>query len=419
VTILLVIVFVIPSKMIFQPLGAAGSPGQMFGMVLLLLWIVRQVIGRPRFGGPMIWAMLGFVASILASYIAAAVRPIEAADLTTADRGLLTALGWLGIFLTVSDGILTRQDLLTLMRRLVAGGGFLATFGLVQFFTSQQLTNYIKVPGLSEDSNLLQLSARGGFNRPAGTAIHPIEFGAVLTMILPIALYFALSDTNRGMVRRWYPLAAIALAVPISISRSAVVSAAIVLIMVLPALAPYIRRRAYLALVVLGATVYVIVPGLLGTITGLFTGISQDASATSRTGSYALAEQMFERAPLFGRGFRTFTPAYRIFDNQYLLSLVETGIVGVCALLALSVVSVTIMFKLRPRALLASDRLLAVCVAAGIAAATVSSLLYDALGFPMDACVFFIVLACAGVFYRTAPRRQPQVDADVAVMDRV
>ena len=51
---------------------------------------------------------------------------------------------------------------------------------------------------------------REGLTRPAGTTIHPIEFGAVLTMILPIALHYALHDKYRSKLARWFPVAAIA-----------------------------------------------------------------------------------------------------------------------------------------------------------------------------------------------------------------
>ena len=49
--------------------------------------------------------------------------------------------------------------------------------------------------------------------------------------------------------------------------------------------------------------------------------------------SYAIAGEFIGRAPIFGRGFSTFLPSYRILDNQYLGLLIETGIVGLVAFL--------------------------------------------------------------------------------------
>ena len=75
-----------------------------------------------------------------------------------------------------------------LLRRLTYLGGAIASLGLLQFATGQPFTNYIQIPGLSINNELVSVLNRGGLVRPAGTAIHPIEFGAVLTMILPLAL---------------------------------------------------------------------------------------------------------------------------------------------------------------------------------------------------------------------------------------
>jgi O-antigen ligase len=350
--------------------------------------------------------MLIFIAALIASYIAAATRPIQAAELTAADRGLVSAIGWLGMFLTVADGLRNRYELDVFLRRVTLAAGALALVGLAQFVTKQQLTNYIVIPGLSENSDP-ELAGRGSFVRPAGTTAHPIEFGAVLTMILPIAIHYALTDTHRSVFRRWWPVAAIAIAVPISISRSAILSAVVVLVFLLPSLARPVRRRAYLALAVLGGAVYVVVPGLLGTLTGLFTGLSSDNSAKSRTGSFALVEQFFKRAPLFGRGFRTFTPSYRILDDQYLGLLVDTGLCGLLATVALSITAIVTMFKLRRRSTVLADRSLALSIAAGVAASALSEFLYDQFSFGMDSGYYFLILGGASVLYRVSGRPQP------------
>src|SRR2546430_13733022 len=64
----------------------------------------------------------------------------------------------------------------------------------------------------------------------------------------------------------------------------------------------------------------------------LFTGISRDDSALSRTDSYAVAGAFISRAPLLGRGPATWLPPYRILDNQFLGSLIEIGVGGTTCL---------------------------------------------------------------------------------------
>lgn len=406
-TIYIVLLIAIPSRLIFGPLGGAGTPASVLGIGLGLWWAAMRLAGPPerrRVSQPVRTAMLVMVATVLASYIAATVRPIDSVELRAADLGLLSVCSWLGVLLATTDGIRRRLDLDVLLRRLVAIGAALATLGIAQFITKQPFTNYIQIPGLTSNNALVSVLARGGLTRPAGTALHPIEFGAVLTMILPLAMHYAMIQSDRSLLARWFPVAAIATAVPISISRSAIVSTAIVLAFVLPTWTRQARRYTYTALVVLSACMYVTVPGLIGTITGLFTGISNDSSAQSRTDSYALAWEFISRNPIFGRGFPTFLPSYRILDDQYLGTLIDTGFVGLVALLGLFIIGVGTARGIRRHTQDTADRQLAQAMAASVASAGVSFALFDAFSFPMAAGLVYLVLGSIGALRRLAVR---------------
>ena len=112
----------------------------------------------------------------------------------------------------------------------------------LQFVTGLEFTNWIQIPGLSANSQLVSVFDRGGFNRPSGTALHPIEFGTALTVLLPLCLHLAFHPGPLGRIRRWLPLVAIAVAVPLSISRSAILGAIVVLAIVMPSWSPRARR---------------------------------------------------------------------------------------------------------------------------------------------------------------------------------
>lgn len=407
-TLLIVVLIAIPSRLIFAPLGSAGTPALVVGFVMLVSWLFAYISGtvrRPR--QPIRIGGLLFLAAVVASYLAANTRAIDAVEIRAADRGLLSMVGWIGILLYSMDGPRTRGELDTVLRRLTLAGGLQGLVGLIQFATHQALTNYLVIPGLSVNSDLGSVLGRDGLTRPAGTTIHPIEFGAVLTMILPIALHYALHDKYRSRLARWFPVAAIAAAVPISISRSAILSAVVVLLFLLPTWSRELRRRAYAAIVVLALLLYLSVPGLIRTLSSLFTGISQDSSATSRTDSYALAWQFIQRAPLFGRGFRTFLPTYRILDNQYLGLAIEMGVLGLLLFLGFLITAVSESITVRRASLDARTRSLAQSFAASIAAAGLSFAVYDAFSFPMEASLLFLVIGCAGAMRRLA-REQPR-----------
>jgi len=241
---------------------------------------------------------------------------------------------------------------------------------------------------------------RNGFARAAGTSTHPIEFGVMLSMILPIALHYARTDSGRGLLRRWGPVAAITFAIPITISRSAFIGVIVVLAIVLPSWPVRARRTAYAAIVAVVTVVYLAVPGLLGTLLRLFTGVSTDDSALSRTNSYELAWQFIQRSPLFGRGVSTFLPKYRILDNQYLGLLIETGLVGLLAFLGLILTGVFVGARLvrsSPDPMVPS---LSRSLVASVAAAACAYATFDGFGFPQVAGLTFFCLGCLGALRR-------------------
>jgi cell division protein FtsW (lipid II flippase) len=396
----------IPSRLVVGPLGSAGTPAQILGM-LLLAWCACMVLGPWRLDFserlPIRFAILGFVCTVLASFVAASLRPTSGTESRAATVGVLCALAWLGISMTAMHAVPSRERLDVLLRRLVWAAGGLATLGILQFATKHAFTNYIQIPGLTANSTLTSVISRASFARPAGTALHPLEFGAVLTMCLPLAIHYALQDTHRTRIRRWYPVAALALAIPISISRSAILSTVVALAILLRTWTPAMRRRGLLVIAGVFVVVFVSVPGLLGSITHLFTGISGDTSAQSRSGSFNVAFQFVGRAPWFGRGFGTFLPDYRILDDQYLLSLIETGIIGLAVLLAMFGTGVANGLRIWRRSNDETDRSLGAALAAGIASAGVTWGLFDAFSFPMAAGMLFLLLGCLGALYRLKP----------------
>jgi polysaccharide biosynthesis protein PslJ len=409
-TTLIVLLVGIPSILIFAPLGAAGTPAEVMGLGLLLIWVFRRISSRQFGSRPnrVHFVLMLFAGAILLSYLAAASRPIASLELNAADRSVLSTLAWLGIALFTIDAPVTLDRLDVVLRRLSIAGAIEAAIGLVQFATHLPLINYIQIPGLTANSDLAaEISTRGDQTRPPGTTIHPIEFGAVLTMMLPLALHYALHDTHRSRIRRWMPVALIAFAIPISISRTAVISAIVALIVLIPTWPVAIRRRAYLAIVCVAGAVYLTVPGLLGTLRDLFTGISSDSSAASRTNSYNLAFSLISRDPVIGRGTGTFLPDYRILDNQLLLTTVEVGLVGLVALGLLLLVPVFAAAKVRRRTKDPRQRDLAQSLAAAVAAGGASFAFYDALAFPMATSVLFLMIGSIGCMVRFS--RQPAV----------
>jgi hypothetical protein len=406
-SVYLLLLVAIPSRLTIAPLGAAGTPAQLVGLLALLWWGYHRVQRptAPRIGAQPVRTMYVLTAcAILASYVAAMIRYVDADESTMADLGIVTTAAWGGVLLVANDGIVSLDRLHVLLRRLVLAGGALATLGIVQFTTGTSFVDEISIPGLQANFPVGGVALRNGFNRPAGTALHPIEFGSVIAMVLPIALTLALTDRSRGWLRRWYPIGAIGIATALSISRSAII-ATLVAVVVLAASWDRGRRIAAAAVAsVFVGGLFLVVPGLLGSLVGLFTRIGDDSSAQSRSGSYGIAAEFIERSPFVGRGLFTFLPRYRILDNQYLNLLIEIGVVGLVMFLGLVVAGLWCARAVRLHAVDDVTRQLGQSLVAAIAAGATGLALFDGFSFPMSIGVLFLVLGLAGGLWRLVRR---------------
>jgi hypothetical protein len=225
-------------------------------------------------------------------------------------------------------------------------------------------------------------------------------------MVLPIALHYAVSDAGRrSFLARWFPVVAIAGALSLSLSRSAIVSTVVAFALFLPAWPARLRRWTYLAAAVSIAAAAVALRGFLGTVLSLFGGIGGDSSTVSRLDSYSVAWSFIMRDPVFGRGTGTFLPEYWILDNQFLGSLIEIGVVGLACMLLLFQSGIRTGWQLRrhmavPDTHAPSISRLGPVLSASIAAGAVSFAFFDALSFPMVPSLLFLMCGCAGALRR-------------------
>lgn len=395
----------IPSDLIIGGIGFTVTPADVIGPLALAWWVYSRWV--PELGGargpqPVRYAMFAFAGSIIASYAAGFARPMVPVEVRAADRGLFQMCVFLGIALLSTDGIDSLARLNVLLKRMVFGASVVAAMGIFQFATGVDIARALHlIPGLVPNHDLPFIFNRSIFRRVSGTAGHPIEFGAMLAMVLPLALHYAFEERDERSWLRWLAVALIGFAIPTSLSRTPVAGLVVgggVLWLSWP------KRRRLQALLItplVAVGIKLAVPGLLGTIRALFTYFFIDNSTTGRTKDYAVVGKYLARNPILGQGFRTFLPKlYDTFDNEYLLHLVEAGIVGMLILVAVLVSAFVLARMVLRRSQDVVIRDLALSLSASMGVVILSFGTYDALSFPMVAGLVFLLVGCCGATWR-------------------
>lgn len=395
-------VFVIPSWLVFRPLGSAGSVSMLMGLGSFALWVLLS-IGRPlpvdRPPQPMRVVLALFLFSIGVTYVIAMSRPISRDEVSPADVAILAMVSWVGTLLLAGDAIPSMARVHVLVWRLVVGGSFLAVLGLAQFFARQIFVDRISVPVLTPMTTV-ELAMRNGLVRPAGTALSPIEYGTLMGMLVPIALHVGFQHRNLNPIVRWTPVVLICMIIAASSSRSAYLGAAIAVAVCMIGWSRK-QRAMVLGLAVGGlGLVFLVAPRIINSVTGMFVGAEEDPSVTSRTDSYGVAWFFVDRNPFFGRGLGTFLPKYRIFDNQYLQMMVSIGIIGVLLFVAFVVATFIQLARVYRACEDPKTRDLVVALIGAAAAGFAGLAFFDAFAFPMTMGTIFLVLGLASAVTR-------------------
>lgn len=394
---------VLPAALVFGPLGGVGSPARVLGILLFGIWAcfaftpclgVRACV-PVRIVLALTWA------SALVSYLLLHRQGVAAVEATSADTFLLQLVAYSGVALAAAECLRTRNELLAVVRSGVWAAAFSAFVAILQFRPGFDLTEIIaKIPLLTTNAAFGEVSSRGGFNRPPGTAIHPIEFSVVTATALAFAIYLLLHDEARPQWMRRLTFGVIALAIPIAISRSAIIVAFVVLVYFVVGAPKQLRARAAIFIACFVSAIFVFIPGLIGTLTGLVSAGLSDSSIATRTSDYATVARYVRPNPWFGRGGGTFLPSYRILDNQYLLTLVELGIFGLVALIILFFAVGCLGRAARRRSRTAGDRMLGQMFAAAGMGSVVALATFDALSFPTFTAFSALWLGLAGGWWR-------------------
>ena len=410
-------VMLVPSDAVIKAIGAGGYAAALVGMFAFAAYLAAIMLGLHSLSehrNPIRIVLCLLWLSVLASYVLMNRSILTVPELASADRQLMQLAVISGAALVAAEWLNSLSDIRRVLRALCWGGAFAGVVATLQFWLNLDLAVYLRdLPGFSLNYDNAGILVRDGLNRVSGTAIYPIELGVVAGMLLPLAVYLAVYDVERSERRRWATVGLIALAIPTSVSRSAIISVGLAL-SVLVVLMPVRQRLVALFTVPLGlVAVFMSAPGVIGTLTSFFTAGTSDPSVATRVTDYPLVEAFVRKAPLFGRGGGTYIAdnAIDILDNQFLKTAIELGLVGVVALTAFFVVPMIVALGARRRSGDPELRLLCAALAGAALAGTACSFTFDSLSFPMFANVEALVIGLIGAAWRLAVAARPSTTA--------
>jgi O-antigen ligase len=405
---LILVILLIPIRRYELPgnLPFQLEPYRLFVAFLVLGWFASLLVdGRIRarrtgFEGPILLILGGAAASIIAN-------PARVAAVSSeVEKSLMFFLSFvLVLYLTAS--VVRRLDSVDyLAKALVVGGAIVAVCAVYEARTGTNAFNHLGrlIPFLRDTAEV------GNYQRPGtaklrvfGSAQHPIALGAALVMLTPLALYLY----HRYRQRRWLLCSvALAAACASTISRTGVVMFVVVGVVFLW-LRPQATRRLAPAVPVVLVVIHFALPGTLGAIRQSFMpqgGLVAEQQASADTvGSGRLADlsdglEVWQHQPLFGQGFGTQVVDLtaggvesNILDNQWLGTLIGTGIVGLVGWLWLLVRAVR-RFGAEARRDESERGWLLTALAASIAAYGVGMLTFDAFAFIQVSFLLFIFI---------------------------
>ncbi|BBH68030.1 O-antigen polymerase [Actinoplanes sp. OR16] len=407
VCIMIGFLYLIPGTLIVPNMSFAGRPALLICFALFCWWALTRLNHRLAMSGPqpMRWAAFVYLLGTMASYLAGMLRGLPGLEANAQNFAMLQILQFIGITLIVADGIPNWARLKGVLRVFLWCAGYMAAIGIIQSTAQINLAEYLIPPGLEVKGSIIGFSERGSdFYRVASTAAHYIEFSALMAIAVPFGIHF-----TRFAERKWHRYTAgfctvlCAAALPMSISRTGVVAlGAVMLIMLIP-WGWRMRYNMMLLAVGMMGGLAAVRPGLLGTVTYMFTGADEDPSISGRTDDYELVGHWFSQRPWLGRGPNTLVPElYQglVLDNQWLYTLVTQGIVGVAVFAGMHLTAIVLAVIAWRRSERPEDRhLCAALVSAQVVSMLVAATV-DSLWFTSFAITVFLLMGACGTVWR-------------------
>lgn len=394
------------------------EPYRLFVALIAIGWLGSLLVDpRVRLRGSTMSAPLWSVVFVAAFSIIVNGHRVNTLGVgSTAAKGLTFLLSYVIVFYLILSVARRRSDIEYLVRILVGGAAIVSIFGLIEAWSHFNVFNH-----LDSFFPLLRLAdatgevSRGGHTRVMASAQHPIALGAMLVMLLPLAIYLGRSTGRRIW---WVSGLLILMCALATLSRTGILML-VVIGLVYMRRHPRSMKRMWPLIVPTLLAVHFAVPGALGTLKSSFFPagglVAQQRNApvgSGRVSSLGPGLHVVGQNPLLGQGYSTrvvdgLHPNSFIVDDGWLSTAMETGVIGVLAWLWVFIRYVRRLSRFARRD--DSDYgWLLTGLAASVLAYSVGMLTFDAFSFIQATFVMFILLALGAAATAGNVQERPQ-----------
>jgi putative inorganic carbon (HCO3(-)) transporter len=415
----LVMLFLVPFGAIkFRlHLPADATPDRLLVVAMIVALVVGvqpRLTGKKRQLGAVEYAVLLFTAVALISVVVNASRLYRLEYFPFVEKSMLQLLSYVAFFFIVVKTV--RISEIPALSRLILRLSCITAVGVliesrtgfnVFYIWAGNLLHPIATV-LPSPTDIAPTNGARAFI--VGPTDHPLALASMLTMALPFAIVPLYRATRPRDRVRYVVAIALIVAATLSTREKTAMLAPLTVIVVLIAFRPRLLRWTPLGILVIIPMVHFAAPGVLGELKNLIPGSANYSDG--RTGDYSAIKPDILSNLLIGRGYGSLDPLnlrwYRIFDNEYLDELWETGVIGL-ATYALMLWTPVLAARRIVRNSATAHAEIAMAAAAGCAAFALVSVTYDAMGFGQAIYSFLFAAALIAILARepSALRKVP------------
>ena len=412
ISLLILVILFIPMRRYTLPGGLPFEldPYRVLVAFVLMGWTASLLadptvrLRRSGLEAPLLLILASSIASILANGGRASSVGAEVA------KSLTFLLSYFVVFFLIVSVTTRQRQVDFLLKVIVGGGAIVAGCAILESRTHLNVFDHLSalIPVLHQQESEAAVIDMRGF-RAFGSAQHPIALSAALVLLVPLSIYLVQRDGRR----RWWLAGGLLLTGALAtMSRTSIIML-LVAGLTFVWLRPRAMKRLWPALFPALALVHFALPGTLGTLKQSFFPagglLAQQAANPGYTGQGRLADlgpafDQWTQHPLFGSGYATRVVGLpgidgQILDDQWLGTLLETGVLGFFAWLWLMVWCLR-RFGRAARADQSTHGWLMTALTASVASFAVGMLFFDAFSFTQVTLLFFILASLGCVAAR-------------------